>query len=518
MIPLKNTLLLCIGAIMLGGCGKSDLPSTPPDESASLQSTPVKPNIVIFYIDDLGYGDLSSYGATAVQTPNVDQLAAAGIRFTDAHSPASTCTPSRFSMLTGNHAFRADAKILPGDAPLIIDETKPTLADMFKRAGYATAVVGKWHLGLGNGNINWNGYVSPGPAEIGFDYSFLIPATGDRVPTAYLENQRIYNLDPADPITVSYGEPIGNRPVGREHPELLKQQADDQHSDSIVNGISRIGYMKGGKAAEYKDENFAKDFAEKSVEFIRKHKDEPFFLFLPTNNIHVPRVPNERFVGATTMGPRGDHIAEMDWLVGEVVDELERLNLIENTLIIFSSDNGPVLDDGYEDFAVEMLGDHKPAGPFSGGKYSILEAGTRVPMIVYYPAKVEPGTSDALISHIDFYASLAELIGVDLGDQEAPDSANVLDALLNASEPGRTYMLEEAYTLALRKGDWKYIAPFTGTLPAWMKNKTVDPGLMPEPQLYDLSKDPKEKINIAEKHPQVVNQLQAKLDAIKAGQ
>ena len=361
MIPLKQSLLLCIGAALLGGCGTDKTPAVPTDsatvaQSAAKQTPETKPNIVIFYIDDLGYGDLSSYGATAVQTPNVDQLAAEGIRFTDAHSPASTCTPSRFSMLTGNYAFRADAAILPGDAPLIIDDAKPTLADMLKGAGYTTAVIGKWHLGLGNGNINWNDYVSPGPAEIGFDYSFLIPATGDRVPTAYLENQRIYKLDPADPITVSYTEKIGDRPVGREHPELLKQKADDQHSDTIVNGISRIGYMKGGKSAEYRDEDFAKDFVNKSVEFIREHKNKPFFLYLPTNNIHVPRVPNERFVGKTTMGPRGDHIVEMDWLVGEVVAELKAQNLLDNTLIIFSSDNGPVLDDGYEDFAEEMLG------------------------------------------------------------------------------------------------------------------------------------------------------------------
>lgn len=515
MIPLKHLLLICAGAAVLNGCAIGNSASEALEESASRAT---KPNIVIFYIDDLGYGDLSSYGATAVQTPNVDQLASEGIRFTDAHSPASTCTPSRYAMLTGNYAFRADAKILPGDAPLIIDHSKPTVADMFKRAGYATAVVGKWHLGLGEGNIDWNGYVSPGPAEIGFDYSFLIPATGDRVPTAYLENQRIYNLDPADPISVSYTGKIGNRPVGREHPELLKQQADDQHSDTIVNGISRIGYMKGGKAAEYKDEDFAKDFAEKSIDYIREHKDDPFFLFLPTNNIHVPRVPNERFVGATTMGPRGDHIVEMDWFVGEVVAELEKLDLLDNTLIIFSSDNGPVLDDGYEDFAEEMLGDHKPAGPFSGGKYSILEAGTRVPMIVHYPAKVKPGVSSALISHVDFYASLAELIGVNLVDEEARDSADVLPALLDASEPGRTEMLEEAYTLALRHGNWKYIAPFTGTLPDWMKNKTVDTGLSSEPQLYDLAKDPKETTNVAQKYPELVKELQAKLEDIKSTQ
>ncbi|ROQ21716.1 arylsulfatase A-like enzyme [Marinimicrobium koreense] len=518
MMSVNKIFLISMSLLVISGCGKNQTSSGPISDVASSSYNESKPNVVLIYADDLGYGDLSSYGATAVKTPHVDKLADEGIRFTDAHSPAATCTPSRFSMLTGQYAFRAEAEIIPGDAPLVIDPEEPTLADMFKRAGYNTAVIGKWHLGLGSGNIDWNDYVSPGPAELGFDYSFLIPATGDRVPTAYLENQRIYNLDPEDPITVSYKEKIGDRPVGRERPDLLKQQADDQHSDSIVNGISRIGYMKGGKSAEYRDEEFAKDFAKKSEDFIEKNKSEPFFLFLPTNNIHVPRVPNEQFVGATDMGPRGDHIVELDWFVGEIVSQLERHNLLDNTLILFSSDNGPVLDDGYEDFAVEMLGNHKPSGPFSGGKYSILEAGTRVPMIAYYPKKIQPGVSDALFSHIDFYASLASLIGVELNGKEAKDSENILPALMDANEDGRTYMLEEAYTLALRRGDWKYIEPFTGTLPDWMKNKAVDAGLKGHPQLFNLSEDPEEKVNLAERHPKILKELQSKLDEIKSTQ
>ena len=182
----------------------------------------VKPNVVIFYIDDLGYGDLSSYGATKVATPEIDRLAAKGVRFTDAHSSAATCTPSRYSLLTGEHGFRNNAKILEGDAPALIQPGKSTLAVMFKKAGYATGVVGKWHLGLGDGNVDWNADVTPGPLEIGFDYSFLLPATGDRVPSVYLENHRVVNLDPQDPITVSYQGKVGNRATGYENPELLK--------------------------------------------------------------------------------------------------------------------------------------------------------------------------------------------------------------------------------------------------------------------------------------------------------
>ncbi|MGJ8680555.1 sulfatase-like hydrolase/transferase, partial [Paraglaciecola sp.] len=266
-------------ASLLVGCG-------PKTETAVIKTevsvdASAKPNIVIFYVDDLGYGDLSSYGMTATQTPNVDALANEGIRFTDAHSSAATCTPSRYSLLTGQFAFRNDAAILPGDAPLIIDHTKPTLPKMLKKAGYKTAVVGKWHLGLGDGFVDWNKDVKPGPLELGFDYSFLMPATGDRVPTVYLENHKVVNLDPNDPITISYKERIGNRPVGTESPELLKQTADLQHSRTIVNGISRIGWMAGGKSAEWVDEDFPHVFTDKAKDFIKDSKDAPFMLFFP---------------------------------------------------------------------------------------------------------------------------------------------------------------------------------------------------------------------------------------------
>ena len=478
----------------------------------------VKPNVVIFYVDDLGYGDLSSYGMTATQTPNVDALAQDGIRFTDAHSSAATCTPSRYSMLTGQYAFRNNAAILPGDAPLIIDHTQPTLPKMMKAAGYKTAVVGKWHLGLGDGFVDWNKDVKPGPIELGFDYSFLMPATGDRVPTVYLENHRVVNLDPNDPITVSYEKRIGDRPVGTESPELLKQKADLQHSRTIVNGISRIGWMAGGKSAEWKDEDFPYVFTDKAIEFIQGAKDEPFMLFFPFHDIHVPRVPNEMFAGKSGMGPRGDAILQMDWMTGRIVDELKTLGLYDNTLILFSSDNGPVMDDGYADQAEELRGEHDPAGGYRGGKYSAYEAGTRVPMIVTYPNGIKNlGDSDALISHIDFYKSLAELAGVELPVGEAIDSQNVLPALLDANADGRKEMLEESFTLSLRSGHWKYVAPFSGTTPGWLANKTaIENGLQSTAQLFDLNVDPFEKINVADKHPALVNKLQARVDAIKA--
>lgn len=494
------------------GCAKD--PDPQPVEKAATKAVN-KPNVIILYADDLGYGDLSSYGATSVATPNVDALAAEGIRFTDMHAPAATCTPSRYSLLTGQFAFRNDAAILPGDAPLIIDPNKPTLAKLFKQAGYKTAVVGKWHLGLGDGKVNWNDAVKPGPLELGFDYSFLLPATGDRVPTVYLENHHVVGLEKSDPLTVSYEKRIGDRPVGTESPELLKQQADLQHSSSIVNGLSRIGWMAGGKSAEWVDEDFPHVLTDKAKTFIQTSKSEPFMLYFAFHDIHVPRVPNEKFRGKTDMGPRGDAIVQMDWITGQIVDELKAQGVYDNTLIIFSSDNGPVLDDGYADEAVARLGEHDPSGGFRGGKYSAYEAGTRVPGIVSYPNGIKSkGESDALISHIDLYRSLAGLLAIDLPDTEAIDSVNVMNALLDATQAGRSQMLEESFTLSLRDGEWKYIAPLTGKIPEWLSNKNIERGLMKRPQLFDLGSDSAELTDVAEQQPQRVAAMQAKINAI----
>ncbi len=476
----------------------------------------LKPNIVLIYADDVGYADLGSYGAKGVKTPALDRLANEGLRFTDAHCSAATCTPSRYSLLTGSYAFRSNAAVLPGDAPLLIDPDAGTLPSMLQKAGYKTGVVGKWHLGLGIGDIDWNEAIRPGPLEVGFDYSFIIPATGDRVPCVFVEDHHVVGLEKDDPITVSYRERIGSDPIGREHPEMLKQQADDQHSETIVNGVSRIGYMSGGNAARWKDEDFADILTEKAKGFIQDQRDEPFFLFFSFHDIHVPRVPHPRFEGASEMGPRGDAIAQMDWCVGEITKALEEQGLAENTLIIFSSDNGPVLDDGYADEAVERIGDHNPAGPFRGGKYSAFEAGTRVPTIVYWPDMVKPAESDALLTQVDLYASLATLVGQDLGTKDAPDSFDYLSAWLGKSKTGRRVMLEQAQTLALRDGVWKYIFPAEEGHSTWVEEiKKIESGLLLEDQLYNLEKDPGEQINLAAEYPERVRKMKEEIERIK---
>ncbi len=473
-----------------------------------------RPNVVLIYADDLGYGDVSAYGATALKTPNMDRLAREGLRFTDAHAPAATCTPSRYAMLTGEYAWRKKGTgVLPGNAALIIEPGRTTLASLFQKAGYATGVVGKWHLGLGpQGGPDWNREITPSPNEIGFDYSFIMAATGDRVPTVYVENRRIVGLDPADPIRVSYEKPIDDGPTGKANPELLKMHPSHGHDQTIVNGISRIGYMTGGKAALWKDEDMADVFTGKAVAFLERQKAKPFFLYFALHDPHVPRVPHPRFAGKTGLGPRGDAIAQADWCVGEILSALDRWKLARNTIVILTSDNGPVVDDGYKDQAVEKIGAHKPAGPLRGGKYSNFEGGTRVPFIVRYPAVIKPGVTDALVSQIDFPASFAAMTKQSAGDR-AIDSVSILDAFLGKSKKGRDTLIEQAGALSLRQGTWKYIDPSNGA--KYNKLTDTETGNDTIPQLYDLSSDPGERLNLAAKYPDRVRTMQEVLQRIR---
>src|SRR5688572_7159649 len=287
-----------------------------------------QPNIILIYADDIGYGDFGCYGAAAsLKTPNVDRLAREGIRFTSAYCTSATCTPSRYSMLTGEYAFRKKGTgVLPGDAAMIIEPGRTTLPSILKKAGYTTGVVGKWHLGLGAGKeqLDWNGEIRPAPLDIGFDYSFIMAATGDRVPCVYVENRKVVGLDPADPIKVSYAQPFPGEPTGIADRDKLKMDWSHGHNNAVVNGVGRIGFMTGGKRALWVDEEMGDTFAKKAVEFIeRQSKDKPFFLYFATHENHVPRVPNPRFAGKSGMGPRGDAIVHFDWAVGQILETLD---------------------------------------------------------------------------------------------------------------------------------------------------------------------------------------------------
>jgi arylsulfatase A-like enzyme len=283
---------------------------------------------------------------------------------------------------------------------------------------------------------------------------------------------------------------------------------------TIVNGISRIGFMSGGHAARWKDEEMADVFSAKAIAFLERNKGRPFFLYLATHDIHVPRVPHSRFAGKTPMGPRGDVIAELDGTVGRVLDGLDRLGLARSTLVVFSSDNGPVVDDGYRDDAVLKLGEHRPAGPWRGGKYSKFEAGTRVPLIVRWPESVMPGVSGALVCQVDFPATFAALTGGRLGEADAPDSIDVLPALLGQSQVGRDHLVEQGRGLALREGPWKLIPPSDGA--PFSRETGIETGNDLRVQLYDLAADPGEARNLAADQPQRVEAMTKRLEQIRS--
>ncbi len=490
---------------------------------AGYAETEKLPNVVIIYGDDVGYGDVGVYGSEKIPTPNIDRLASEGIQFMDGHSTAATCTPSRYSMLTGMYGFREGVDILPPSAPLCLPTDKLTLPKMFKKAGYDTAVIGKWHLGLGTPGVkkDWNGDIKPGPIEVGFNTSYLLPVTNDRVPCVYLDGHRVVNLDPADPlyITDKPVPPAGFKgttyPVGREDIEAQTvYKADDQHASSVINGIARIGYQWGGKSALWNDETMADHFVDKAKEYIASRKDQPFFLYFASQDIHVPRAPHPRFQGKTELGKRGDAMVQFDWTTGEILKALEENGLTENTIVIFSSDNGPVYDDGYADgskvrkSSEEIDNGHDGSGPYSGGKYKIYEGGTRVPFIVRWPARIKPGKSDALVSHIDFIASFAKLVGVELAHEDAPDSRDSLAALLGEDEVGLPFMPEEAVrAIGLRRGSWKYIE---FGLNDWAHtNKNGDT------VLYKLNDDIGEKNNVIDQFPEVAEEMKNLLEKIK---
>ncbi len=472
------------------------------------------PNVIVILADDLGYGDMSAYGATAISTPNLDKLANGGIRFTDAHATSATSTPSRYALFTGLYPWKNDkARILPGDAPLLIDVDQYTMPKMFSNAGYTTAAIGKWHLGMGTGNPNWNQKITPGANEIGFDYSCLIAATNDRVPTVYVEDGTVVGLDPNDPIEVSYKKNFEGEPTALTNPEMLKMEWSHGHNKSIVNGISRIGYMKGGNSAKWIDEDMADYFVDKVANFIEENHDKPFFLYYGLHQPHVPRAPHSRFVGATDLGARGDAIVEADWCVGELIKNLEKQGLLENTIIVFSSDNGPVLNDGYKDGAAESLSKHNPLGEVRGGKYSLFDGGTRVPFFVYWMDNIKPKVTNALTSQLDLLASFAELIGEEI--PEGLDSQNHLELLLGHSDSGREDLVVEAKSrLAYRYGNYALIPPYKGKKSNDTGNEL---GIVEHYSLYDLSSDLSQNNDISAENQALIEKLESQFMTIVDG-
>ncbi len=478
------------------------------------KADPQRPNVIIIFADDLGYGDLGCYGAKNVQTPNVDRLAQQGIRFTDTHAVAATSTPSRYSLLTGEYAWRRpDTDIAAGNAGMIIKPGQFTMADMFKSCGYSTCAIGKWHLGLGEkqGTQDWNAQLPMSLGDIGFDYHYIMAATADRVPCVFIEDGSVANWDAEHPIEVSYKKNFKGEPTGKNNPELCYNlKSSVGHNQSIVNGIGRIGYMRGGGKAIWKDENIADSITSHAISFIKANKEKPFFMYFATNDVHVPRFPHPRFRGKSGMGLRGDAIVQFDWSVGQIMETLDKLGIADNTIIILSSDNGPVVDDGYQDRAEELLNGHKPAGPWRGNKYSAFEGGTQVPAIVRWPMKVKGGqTSTTLMSQVDWMASLGKLIGARFPKGSAPDSQDRLGNLLGTDTTDRPYVIELAYNhvLSVRTKEWKYIEPSDGPKEIDWAPKT-ETGSDPQPQLYNIQDSNWEGQNVSASHPQLVYDMQ----------
>ena len=482
------------------------------DAPAPSAAAPKKPNIVFIMSDDVGYGDLSCNGATRYKTPALDILAASGINFHAGYSAGSTCTPSRFSVMTGNLPWRQKGTgILRSDASLILPlADQATLPSRLKAAGYTTAAIGKWHLGLGKERIDWNKEITPGPNQVGFDYSFIMPATGGQVPCVFLRNGRVVDLDPADPITVNFSHKVGDDPTYKEHPELLEMkllpnQTGANHKGSIINGIPRVGFMSGGKKARWIDQDIADTLTGQAIQFIKDNKAKPFFVYLATHDIHIPRCPNSRFVGKSGLGPRGDAMLQLDWTVSAVMATLVEQGLIENTLVIFTSDNGPIINEIYADLATELLGEHKPAGPWKGGKYSNYEGGTRVPFIAAWPGRIKPGVSDAIIGQVDLMNTLGTIAGAPaLKDGVAIDSLDMSALLLGDSSKGREWLLGGAAPDSLRVGAWKVILGGEG------KYKSKND------QLFNLAADPGEDKNLAVENPAKLKEMLERYEQLKS--
>ncbi len=477
------------------------------------------PNVVVIFADDLGYGDTSCYGATKVSTPNIDRLASEGRRFTDAHTASAVCTPSRYCLLTGEYAFRGDhwAPVFL-KVGLIVDTNQTTVADVMKRSGYNTACIGKWHLGFGEETPNWNGELKPGPLELGFDYYFGMPVVNSHPPFVYVENHHVVGIDPSDPFV--YDE-VADTPI---HLEKM--------------GINQIGGAKAAHAL-YDDTYVGTTLAGKAVSWIKENKDDPFFLYFATTNIHHPFTPHPQFQGTSEAGRYGDFIHELDWIVGEVTQTLEDEGLAENTLVIFTSDNGGMINLGGQE---AWKRGHNQNGDLLGFKFDAWEGGHRVPFIARWPGKIPAGSvSDQLVSNVDLIATLAALTDQELNDREGPDSFNILPALTDETKkPIRDHLVLSAFRkthLSLREGDWMYIpaqagggfsspelgthgfggfpaVDFAGQKNSDMVNGKIKPNA-PKEQLYNLREDFRQTNNVIRDNPEIAQAMKRRLDEIR---
>lgn len=519
IIALKNRpFYYGIGLVIiffLGSCQSQ--PNAGEKYSKSFSGERDSPNVVVINVDDLGYGDVGCYGATKVNTPNIDKLAQEGRRFTDAHAASAVCSPSRYALITGQYPSRIDFwKPVFLKSPLVIDTAQMTVANVMKEAGYATACIGKWHLGFGTEKpVDWNKELKPGPLELGFDYYFGVPVLNSHPPFVYVENHKVVGLVPEDPMV--YGE------------EAKTREFDEKFDMDAIGG---------GKAAHelYEDRKVGTTLKDRAIEWIKEKKEEPFFLYFATTNIHHPFTPAPQFIGKSEAGPYGDFIHELDWMIGEVLNTLEEEGLADNTLVILTSDNGGMLNRGGQN---AWEAGHRQNANLLGFKFDAWEGGHRVPFIARWPGKIPAGTeSDELLSNVDILATLAALVEQPLKENEGPDSYNMLQAFTGSPpEPVRDHLVispSRKKNLAIRKGKWMYISSqgsggFPGkeigshllggaaaTKLTGQVNSDIENGKIkadaPPAQLYDLEADPTQKRNLYDEYPEIAKELQALLE------
>ena len=479
-----------------------------------------KPNVVLIFADDLGYGDLSCYGATKVKTPNIDRLASQGRRFTDAHSASAVCTPSRYALLTGEYPHRKNLYVpVFLRTGLLISPKQQTIGTLMQDAGYATACIGKWHLGFGKGRPNWNGELKPGPLEVGFDYYFGVPVVNSHPPFVYVENHKVVGFVPEDPFV------FNKKAKTRVFQEKM--------------GINQIGGADAAHAL-YDDELVGTKLTEKATGWIKKQGKKPFFLYLATTNIHHPFTPHPRFKGTSECGRYGDYVHELDWIVGEVMKTLDEQGVADNTLVIFTSDNGGMFNQGGQ---AAWADGHTLNGQLLGFKFDAWEGGHRVPFIARWPKNIPAGSkSNQLICNVDLIATLATLTGEKLAAGQGRDSVNLLPALTgDPAAPVRDQVVlaaRQSTHLAIRHGRWMYIGArggggFTSVRrgehafggPSAItftkrENSDIANGKIkkdaPPGQLYDLEKDLYQTTNLYRQHPEVVKEMKALLAKYKS--
>ncbi|MDW7692906.1 arylsulfatase [Flammeovirgaceae bacterium SG7u.111] len=493
--------------------------------SCSVDNGAPLPNIVLINADDLGYGDLSCYGATKVHTPNIDKLAQDGRSFSDAHSASAVCSPSRYGLLTGSYPLRRNFWGALGgiNDGLSIDTTQITLASVLKDAGYSTACVGKWHLGLGVDKPDYNKPLKPGPLELGFDYFYGIPMVNSGPPFVYVENHHVVGYEPSDPFV------LGQKSITQKWP--------------AKGGYTAIG---GAEKAHllYEDEKVGTTLKDKAIAWMKKihsnDKDKPFFLYLATINIHHPFTPAPQFKGTSQCGLYGDFIHELDWIVGEVVKSLEEMGVAENTLVIFTSDNGGMLNHGGQD---AWKAGHQLNGDLLGFKFGAWEGGHRIPFIAKWPAEIAANSkSNHLISQVDLLATFAAIVAKPLSKEECPDGINQLPELKGeTTEPLRDILMITPNCpshLTVRKGEWVYIPAqdaggfqgteigahnlggaaatvLTGQANSDIENGKIKPDAQPA-QLYNLKNDLYEAINVYGQYPEIQHELDDILKSYRA--